>query len=114
DFLLQIDNVRSGERFETTTNDNGEFRIGALQPGEYTIVTDIGQTEPVRFSVTSLQPVEIVIHSVAGGGPQSAQSVDVMSVTLTPAQVSQSFPAGVIDESTQADFINPNGQLYGA
>src|SRR5690606_38615459 len=38
----------------------------------------------------------------------------VMSVTLTPAQVSQSFPLGVIDESTQADFINPNGQLYGA
>jgi hypothetical protein len=114
DFLLQIDNVRSGERFETRTNDNGEFRIGALKPGEYAIATDIGQSEPLRFTVTSIQPVEIVIHSVAGGGPPVDQAVEVMSVTLTPAQVSQSFPAGVIDESTQADFINPNGQLYGA
>lgn len=114
DFLLQIDNVRSGERFETRTNENGEFRIGALQPGEYTIATDIGQTEPARFTVTSIQPVEIVIHSTSGGGPEADQSVEVMSVTLTPAQVSQSFPLGVIDESTQADYINPNGQLYGA
>lgn len=114
DFLLQIDNVRSGERFETRTNDSGEFRIGALTPGEYAIATDIGQSEPARFTVTSIQPVEIVIHSIAGGGPQGDQSIEVMSVTLTPAQVSQSFPAGVIDESTQADFINPNGELYGA
>lgn len=113
-FLLQIDNERSGERFETRTNDDGEFRIGALKPGEYSIVTDIGQSEPVHFTVTSIQPVEIVIHSTVGGGAQADQSIEVMSVSLTPAQVSQSFPLGVIDESPQADFINPNGQLYGA
>jgi hypothetical protein len=114
DFLLQIDNERSGERFETRTDDNGEFRIGALKPGEYTIASDIGQSELVHFTVTSIQPVEIVIHSTAGGGLQAEQSTEVMSVTLSPAQVSQSFPQGVIDESTQADFINPSGDLYGA
>lgn len=112
DFLLQIDNERSGERFETKTNDNGEFRIGALKPGEYSIASDIGQSEPARFTVTSIQPVEIVIHSAAGGGADG--SIQVMSVTLTPAQVSQSFPLGVIDESPQPDFINRNGHLYGA
>ena len=113
-FIIQITSDRTGEEFETRTNDNGEFRLGGLQPGDYLLTSDVGQEEPVRFSVSSLRPVEVVVHSSAGGGLQSEVKSEVMSVALTPPQVSESYPQGVIDEAVQPDWINPNGELYGA
>lgn len=113
-FLIQIENERSGEIFETRTNEEGEFRLGGLKPGIYLLGSDVGQEEPVRFSVSSIRPVEVVVHSSAGGGLRAEVTSEVMSVTLSPVQVAEEFPQGVIEEAVQADYVNPNGELYGA
>ena len=112
-FTLEIENSATGEVFTTTTRNDGSFRFAGLPPGDYVLVTDVGQVDEVRFSTVGDQPVRVRIRSAVGGGETPNVSSEVESISLVPEHVREMFPQAVVDESVQADYINPSGDLYG-
>ena len=113
-FALQVQNEDTGETFETTTGDDGSFRFTGLPPGNYLVVTDIGQQGPLHLSTSSARTVEIRLHSAVGGGSPPDISAEVQSIAETPEHVSELFPESVIDEAVQPDWVSRDGSLYGS
>jgi hypothetical protein len=113
-FELEIENSSTGEVFQATTRDDGSFQFAGLPPGDYVLLTDVGQRDEIRFSTTAgQQPVRVRIVSAVGGGTTPDVSTEVESISRSPEHVAEIFPQGEVDESVQADFINPSGDLYG-
>ncbi|MBI1356958.1 MAG: hypothetical protein GC160_21670 [Acidobacteria bacterium] len=113
-FRVEIQNEATGETFETTTDEQGAFEFGGLAPGEYLLLSDIGSSEPVRFTVSEAGLTMARLHSAAGGGSPTSTPVEIRVVTTTPEQVSEIFPHGVVDEAVQPDWIDRSGAIYGA
>lgn len=92
-----------GQRFVTTTGDDGRFTFGELQPGAYTVVfrlrpfeqlvvpgvrvvagetTDVGELRPASLKGTPLEGTINGVVSAMGGGSVFGATVDVL---LPPA-----------------------------
>jgi hypothetical protein len=113
-FELEIENSSTGEVFRTTTRDDGSFQFAGLPPGDYVLLTDVGQRDEIRFSATAGRPpVRVRILSTVGGGTTPDVSTEVESISRFAEHIAEIFPQGEVDESVQADFTNPSGDLHG-
>jgi hypothetical protein len=113
-FELEIENPSTGEVFRTTTRDDGSFQFAGLPPGDYVLLTDVGQRDEIRFSATAGRPpVRVRILSTVGGGTTPDVSTEVESISRFAEHIAEIFPQGEVDESVQADFTNPSGDLHG-
>jgi iron complex outermembrane receptor protein len=92
---VRVVNLETGQRLETTTNANGEFQIGTLAVGGYTIQTEFqGAKLDSRFEIAQQgQAIDLgalVMARPAAGTPTQSQAPQPAADEQVPGKVSDS------------------------
>jgi hypothetical protein len=104
---VKITNVETGSTVDTTTNDAGLYRVGALGPGSYRIAVESAGFSPVTRGPITLLVGQVVAIDVALQVGQQSQTVEVSEAA--PLIESQSSNvAQVVNRQMLAGLPLPN------
>jgi len=122
---ITLENVTTGQRFATTSDADGVYRVQAVPPGTYRVMvnTPAGMTAPTQnFAVESgmVNTVNLTVSGLPGapGAPPAAPSgviVTAQPVSLTTAtsQIQNTFNRLYNIRMPQSNYDSPQGLYFG-
>lgn len=121
---ITLENVATGQRFTTTSDMDGVYRVQAAPPGQYRVMvnTPAGTTAPTReFAVESgmVNTVNLTVSGLpaAAGTPVAPSGVIVtaqpVALTTATAQVFNTFNTMYNVKMPQSNYMTPQGRYFG-
>jgi len=117
---VELVNIDTGQRLSTTSDASGNYQFNDVPPGRYRVSTASSSasassaTPGQEITIDASRATTLNISIPSGPGTDTVAQAETVNIDTRPASVSNVYNSRYIHYLPQPNFIDRNGQAFGA